>query len=374
MKKLYVNIYDYIFSIAYVLTDRRLNTIYVKDPSSFYVEELIDSTILTKDGDYAVIEVVKKGIDTFEAIRFLVKETGIPQSNFYFLGLKDKDSTSKQYLFVKRQLISGRVDIETPSLKARVVGFTNGKPDKRVLVGNRFRIVFEPRSENDYWTAREIMGLATEKGLPNYYGYQRFGINRPVNHIAGRYLIELDDRFFFNTFVRDIWVTESNESVLSRLKLEFSSEAYYEKKCMEQSPYSSCGVFVNSLLKNLISDAYSSYLFNELLTRIIDWNNGILPELDLPTIGCSTKLYEEILRIESLAIRDKDLLKCWKRSSMVKPLEPSVSIGKGLLTIEFSLPRGSYATIVLRELFKENLRLNYSGKHLELSSFQNGLV
>ncbi|MCI4462485.1 MAG: tRNA pseudouridine(13) synthase TruD [Thermogladius sp.] len=357
MIKKFVNVLDYIIDIAYVLTEKNIKSEYTQTPETFLVREVLDRSALSDEGDYAVIELEKKGVDTFEALKLLARKAGIPTSNFKVLGLKDKNSRSIQYVFVKKHLLSGGIDVEANSVKARVIGYSRCKPGKSALKGNSFKIRFEASSDNDYWLAKELLREIVEHGLPNYYGYQRFGVTRPITHLLGKAVLEADSSWFASVLLRDASTLESAESVMGRMRFAFNEIMSYEKKCHSMNPVEDCGLLLNRTLGNLYVDAYSSYLFNRLLTKILDKEGGVLPEEKLPLPGCDRAPYQEILREEGIIVRRWSLFKCWERSSVLKPSEPGVRRSNGWIEIEFTLPRGGYASLVLRELFKENFRL-----------------
>ncbi|WP_434731674.1 tRNA pseudouridine(13) synthase TruD [Thermogladius sp. KZ2Tp1] len=354
MIKRYVNVLDFVFDIAYLVTERGLHAEYRQTPSSFHVQEVLDRGVLAEGGEYAVLEVRKKGLDTYEALRIMSKEAGIPLQNFLVLGLKDKDSTSVQYVFVKRSLLPENFSVEKGGVEARVVGFSRGKPGKSALLGNRFKIRFEDSHESDHQLAKEILKLVVEHGLPNYYGYQRFGVKRPVTHLLGKAVLEADSAFFAKTLLSDTTPLESEKSVLSRTLMKFDDALLYEKMCYGMPPLEDCGLALNKRLRNLYVDAYVSYLFNRLLTRLIDSNKGSLPDTKIPTLGCDRMAYQQLLSEEKLEPRNWGLVKCWYRDSVIRPADPSVSREGNTLEISFTLPRAGYATIVIRELFKEN--------------------
>ncbi|NAZ26527.1 MAG: tRNA pseudouridine(13) synthase TruD [Thermogladius sp.] len=357
MIKKFVNVFDYIIDIAYVLTEKNIKSEFTQTPETFLVQEVLERNTLSDEGDYAVLELEKKGVDTFEALRLIARKAGIPASNFKVLGLKDKNSRSIQYVFVKKHLLGGGIEVETNSVKARVIGYSRCKPGKSALKGNYFKIRFEASSDDDFWLAKDLLREIVEHGLPNYYGYQRFGVTRPITHLLGKALLEADSSWFASMLLGDTSILETAESIRGRMRYTFNEIMSYEKKCRFMNPVEDCGLSLNHSLRNLYVDAYSSYLFNRLLTKILEKAGGVLPEEKLPLPGCNRASYHEILREEGVIVRRRGLFKCWERSSVLKPSEPGIRRNNGWIEIEFTLPRAGYASLVLRELFKENFRL-----------------
>ncbi|MCD6301152.1 MAG: tRNA pseudouridine(13) synthase TruD [Staphylothermus sp.] len=327
---------------------------------SFIVEELIDWKKLgfdKKDGNYLVLKITKKDMDTFQAIRIISRTVNIPEKNLYILGLKDRDSKSIQYVFINKHLIDKPSDlvIYNDNLDIEPIGFTRIKPGKKHLIGNRFTLVVNEVRE--YEKAKQLMNIITENGLPSYYGYQRFGVKRPNTHLLGKYIILGRTDLFGKELLRSIYPLESIHSIIGR-RLGRYHKLYYEKVFSQSKNPEKALRTLLSILNELYIDAFSSYLYNLLLNKIIDlhgWNelNNLYP---MPGCVDSKKYYEDILEKEGITY---DVLikytKCWYRRGLFKPINPRVSVENGILFISFELEKGYYASIIMRELFKENL-------------------
>lgn len=99
---------DRVIGIEVFVYPDKVNAEYMISPDTFYVEELADLDKLgfnESQGEYMVFKAVKKGMDTPELIRRIASKLNIPPNNIIHLGLKDKFSTSTQYLFVKKYII-----------------------------------------------------------------------------------------------------------------------------------------------------------------------------------------------------------------------------------------------------------------------------
>ncbi|MEJ1731043.1 tRNA pseudouridine(13) synthase TruD, partial [Escherichia coli] len=60
------------------------------------------------------------------------------------------------------------------------------------LVGNKFQLKIRNVENPDSAAKRaeKILEELKNRGVPNYYGYQRFGKNRPNTHLVGKALIK----------------------------------------------------------------------------------------------------------------------------------------------------------------------------------------
>jgi len=170
------------------------------------------------------------------------------------------------------------------------VGRSNKKVSLGDLWGNGFRIIVrqiaQPVDEVD-----AMMGLTTSQikamgGVPNFFGIQRFGIQRPITHIVGRKLVEGDIEGAALEYIARPYPRESEEArqarqyVLDTLDFkgglgEFPLHLRYERAMMShlvEKPGDYAGAF-NALspnLRKMFVHAYQSYLFNLILSRRLE--------------------------------------------------------------------------------------------------------
>lgn len=364
MIKKYYNILDYVAGTEYYLTSERVEVEYRVNPDNFYVYEEADleSIGLSSDsGNYIVLKLFKKNIDTYTALLDLSRRINIPFENILFLGLKDKYASTTQYVFIKKELVDINELINIPSSRYRIefYGYVSRKPRRSILRGNRFRIIIREIDEENYSILKNTLSKILEHGLPSYYGYQRFGYKRFNTHLLGKYLVLNRTDLFMHELLHSIYPCEEYESVLKRVECRFDTFVY------ENIVYKSRDVLksiklVNKITHNLYIDAYVSYLFNLLLNNIIDNYNWSSLDNYYPTIGCTEfvdKYYRDILSIEAIPLNKLNLFKCWFRKGLFKPRDLVVNKNNREVSVDFSLDTGFYATIVIRELFKDKLIL-----------------
>ncbi|MCX8204889.1 MAG: tRNA pseudouridine(13) synthase TruD [Candidatus Nezhaarchaeota archaeon] len=263
-----------------------------------------------------------------------------------------------------------------------------------------------------------IAQLLAYGGPPNYYGYQRFGSKRPNTHIVGKLLLESRFKDAFEEFVFHPYPWESEAARRAReagdakkalrlmpkyLTYERSLLRYLERHpgCYEEA-------FKRMPLKllRLMVEAYQAYLFNRALSERM----RSLPSFSEPVEGDYVVLRNVSWRLEkpSDLERAKDLIKSrhayvamplpspeiahrgpapflenalrregLELSNMPKPPIPGLRLRASLRTVvapllavaimgiergedgasmsfRFQLPRGCYATSLLREVVKPN--------------------
>jgi tRNA pseudouridine13 synthase len=156
----------------------------------FQVQELIsleDVVPVRAPGLVPVYRVTKAGVDTPHVA---MEMAAMIKSEVSFAGLKDKNATVVQYVSARSSRASAPAELRGSRWEARLAGFS--KPVTRALLtGNRFRILVET-SEDIGAGVEECFRACAERRVANFYGYQRFGLKGGVNRRVGKAIVEKD--------------------------------------------------------------------------------------------------------------------------------------------------------------------------------------
>jgi len=155
------------------------------EPEDFDVEE-IPAYTPEGEGDHLFLWVEKRAFPTEAVGRELAKSLRVSVSEIGFAGLKDTVAVTRQFVSVPRQAAddAGWNWRSSPNAlggdRFRILSVTPHGNKLRTghLRGNRFRIVLRPEkswSDEEIQIAREAVAQVMKIGLPNYYGEQRFG-------------------------------------------------------------------------------------------------------------------------------------------------------------------------------------------------------
>lgn len=371
MNKTYRHPLDYALGLKHYVTEERLSTRYKPGPETFYVKEIIneEKIKISEKGDYLVLKLLKKGVDTLTAIRILAQQLRIPPNNILFLGFKDRDAYTEQYVFIKKLLVPeklrtiNKIYTITDNIAIKTIGYTTRKPTREVLLGNYFTLVFEIK-EHDKEKLEEMICMIRDK-LPSYYGYQRFGTKRPNSHLLGKYLILGRIDLFLHELLHDIYPREERNTIIARILTEVvPRKLLYENIAISgKIPLSRLVERIMQLSHGIFINAYQSYLYNVLLSKFIDEYGLAGADKLIPVLGCkdSIELYHDILVEEMIPNISEDLihgLRCWYRRGLFSLKNIKIRYtANGKAELSFFLETGLYASIVMRELFKENLIL-----------------
>ncbi|MFH0832529.1 MAG: tRNA pseudouridine(13) synthase TruD [Candidatus Aenigmatarchaeota archaeon] len=298
----------------------------LKEPEDFIVKEIVDKSFFRKftrtdngvkpiDGKYTFFLLKKKNMTTKNAIKKISDFYSVNEDNFGYAGLKDKFAVTWQYMTTKADVSNAKIgDIDVEVI---------GKTDKRLsignLIGNEFTITLHGcRTEN----LEKILEELKQRGMPNYFGSQRFGRNEN-NHMIGRCIVK-------KNFGKALKMINKNS------KAEYRNIRYVPK----------------DLLRFFIH-AYQSWIFNEILSQSIRKKKA-LKEIEI--IGYNKKVIgNEIVKKEKISPKDFRVdaihISCsgTKRIAFIKPGVRYDVNGKDV-KLCFTLPKGSYATVLLAEL------------------------
>lgn len=371
--------------------------------SDFIVEEIQpDGKILSLDnleitpsgyeGLFTHFILIKEGIGNYEAVWILAKKLGVPTSWFSYFGNKDRDAVTIQRMAVWGVSPNKLLEIKLPkymkiSSPIRELRRLNMGQHK----GNNFKITIRKIDDGDLITAYNFLKEAKEGFLlPNFFGYQRFGVTKPVSAIIGKLLINKCYQKALEIYLTFPSIYDDEQMMKAK---KYISEGAY-KEALELYPRRGF-LFERLVLKNMLKikdtkrllkklpkfhlrmfvEAYQSYIFNKTLStyRI---EGGPYKEQDriirIPIIGHDVQIKKgkigRILlgimkeeNIDQTMFRNKDIpslhLTGLTRVAalLFKPTNIEKDSKNSILKFEFKLGKGQFATIVMRELFKENI-------------------
>jgi tRNA pseudouridine13 synthase len=153
-------------------------------PEDFVVEE-VPLYEFSGGGDHALLFVEKTGIPTAEAVRRMSRALGLRESDFGFAGHKDARAVTRQWFSVPRLPEKDAWGLRAPGLKLLDVTRHGNRLKVGHLRGNRFEITVRGAAEGAEQRAGAILEVLSRRGVPNYFGEQRFG-SRGRSDLVGR--------------------------------------------------------------------------------------------------------------------------------------------------------------------------------------------
>jgi tRNA pseudouridine13 synthase len=360
-------------------------------------------------GEHTYVGIEKTGITTLEAIRRLARHLGVQERDIGYAGMKDAGGITRQTVSVPRVAPESVLNVELPGMRVLSAVRHGNKLKLGHLVGNRFRIRICDPAENALERANAILAVLRARGVPNYFGVQRYGAqgNYPL---VGRALLLGDGKGAVDAIIGaphavhdeqwknaitayrsgDIAESLANMPGFCRTERDILSRLMKQPEAFDKALHA-----VNPRLRKLYLSAYQSSLFDRVLEERLDGFDKVM-EGDLaykhvngacflvkdaraeagraesfeispsgPMFGCKMKLpeglplliEEKVLGEEGLDLKQFDLRGGLRMEGERRPLRirlenPVAEMDASALVLEFSLPRGAYATSVLREIMK----------------------
>ena len=377
----------------------------------FQVSEIIDYAFL-KPPNFTPLQnnehrfphylLEKHNIDSKHAVIEIKKQSGL---KLRIMGIKDAKAETSQYASSEQTKNLPKY-ITTPKTKLNLLGFLRISLSKSALIGNSFKIKINQTSDNNI----QPFLLELNK-IANFYGLQRFGSERMVTHLVGKALLE---RNYNKAIEYLLSYTTKYDSKFSKEIREQSRDPNNYQKLIKIMPKGmdlerlilyalvegkdSIAVLrsVPINIRRLFVQAYQSYVFNKCLSNAllcnediqkckdgdlcfeierplvfgkirkfregIDSNNDVMPAIRL--VGYNYQPGKSRFdHITKRILSDENILPSYFYLKELQELSLQMGFRQTLLCcsefshfdmldLSFKLPKGSYATVLLRELIK----------------------
>jgi tRNA pseudouridine13 synthase len=143
-------------------------------PEDFVVEEL-PLYAPSGAGDHTWVEVEKRLRTTEEVAAALATAAGVDVSRVGWAGRKDRDAVARQWLSVPAIGAARAATLEGEGWRVLRAAAHGERLRLGELVGNRFRLLVREVGADEAGAAVARLAEIERHGLPNYFGEQRFG-------------------------------------------------------------------------------------------------------------------------------------------------------------------------------------------------------
>ena len=313
-------------------------------PEDFEVDE-VPAYDPIGEGEHLFLWVEKRGRSTPEVARALGVHFGLSEREVSYAGLKDRQAITRQLFCVPARVEPEASAFQSPEVKLLWWKRHRNKLKSGHLKANRFRIRL--RSVKDFSAAQTVLARLEQTGAPNAFGDQRFG-GSDDNAALGRSLLlgeklkKKPDRFARKLYLSAFQSLLFNRALKARLeegtfgralrgdvlkKRETGGEFVCEDPAVDQPRVESFEV-----------DPAGPMFGPKMTVAGGEVQRG---ELQL--------LADEGLTLEEFA-RGGGETEGARRAYRIRLGDPRIEPEGEDLWVSFTLPRGSYATVVLREL------------------------
>ena len=322
-----------------------------KEPIHFKFEQNKDDFIVDEvgldwkgNGNFTIIHIKKVEMTTWDMIAVFASFLNINAEKIGYAGLKDKHATTTQYISIESKFEKLLKKFKHPQIK--ILNTTRHTHSIRMgdLKGNHFSINLFEVTQIQAGQIEKLARKSEKFGLPNYFGYQRFGrdgdsIAQAKEMIAGdlyindaklkKFLISIYQSVFFND-----WLEE--RVLLSREK--------------------NAGKFM--LLEGDIYITAEGKLFTPKKTPQKDFQ----AQKVLPTgLLCGRDVFRARGAAGEIETKYDDGFlyeKGLRRPAIIFPqdVEMNYTNDFDIMKISFTLPKGSYATVFLENIASKEFK------------------
>jgi len=326
----------------------------------FTVEE-IPLYEFTGEGEHLILQIRKKDMTTWEMLDVISNHIGIKRRDMGYAGLKDKHAMTIQYISIMA-IHEEKINAFLHD-KIKILSTVRHNNKIRIghLKGNRFKI-----------RLKKVLGVQKDKldsvlkwirlhGVPNYFGNQRFG-NQGDNWRDGQKIIEgtlkMRDKkkrtFLLNAYQSHLFNQWLSKRIELSMLLEFFSEADAEK-VFNLPEGSLTGIKKQPhFFKLLEGDLMMHYPFGRVFElEDLEEEAKRFSEFDIAPSGLlAGKRVSRTTKTSELIEKDYDqdiAENGARRYAWIKVTEIKKTYveEKAHYELEFTLPKGCYATNVL---------------------------
>ncbi len=381
-------------------------------PEDFFVQE-IPLYEPSGEGEHVYCEIQKIGLSTFDIIHRLANGLNVPSRDIGYAGLKDARAVTRQIFSIAGTTEKAVMGLKIPDVQIQWAVRHGNKLRTGHLTANRFAIKIRDVNPTDVVKLRPVLDVLEKRGMPNFFGEQRFG-RRGNNDLLGAALVRgdnvgllklllgspdtaIDDKHSLRA--RGLFEGRQNDESMKQWPRRCGMERRVLARLIKTKKPGSAVRAIDEKLRRLWVSALQSRLFNEVLSQrlaamdqLMDGDlaykhdNGACFRVEQavteqarcetfeispsgPLLGYRMSVPGGVpLEIEQAVFgaagltagefkhADRDRVKGARRPLRVKP--ENIELAGGVdehgahITVAFTLPAGSFATILLRELMK----------------------
>lgn len=314
-------------------------------PEDFEVEE-IPAYQPSGQGDFLYLWIEKRGLGAEYFVRQVARRLDLPVGDVGTAGLKDRHAVTRQMVSVPARVEERLPRLEGDGIRLLAVSRHGNKLRAGHLHGNRFRILLrDPCSE-----AAERLGPLLERlrrmGLPNFYGAQRFGRDGETVTLGLDLLRGQAKRPVRNPFLRKLALSAAQSALfnhyLSRRMRDGLLHRVLAGDVMARWPFG--GLFV----AEDVSREQTRFDAREIVTAGPMFGRKTFAAAAEAAEREAAVLHEAELTPASFQAFGK-LLAGTRRHNLIYLDDLKATVEPEGVRLAFTLPAGSYATVLLRE-------------------------
>jgi tRNA pseudouridine13 synthase len=326
-------------------------------PEDFQVDE-VPAYLPSGTGSHLYLRIEKRGRTTRDAVRTLAHALGVPERDAGWAGMKDRDAVTTQWLSFPAAKDPDPASLAAPGLRVLEVSRHGNKLKAGHVRANRFAIAVRGGALARAAAAAEALA---ERGLPNFFGPQRFGVEGRNAEVGRALLLGAASpeakRASRDRFLRRLSLSAYQSSLFNRWLAERMAD----------------GLFATAIAGDVLKKLDTGGLFTcedpavdgpRVARFEVSPAGPMFGHKLRPAEGDALARETRLLAAEGIALADfargggeTEGTRRPARLRVAVALEPLPQEPEAGYLARFELPKGSYATVVLRELMKSEAEL-----------------
>ncbi len=314
----------------YLQHNNPINFKFTQNRYDFIVHEIPLGAFSGK-GNFLILKIKKIFTSTWELISTISKKLRIDEHLIGYAGLKDKNATTTQYISIPLKQSKDYKLINSKNIEVLETFIHDTKIKIGDLKENRFKITLKEIKSEDLPTIYQTLSHIQKHGLPNYFGYQRFGMEDNFQ--------KAKDIVYGEEILRD----KNLDSFMRTAYQSYFFNAWLAKR-VELSK--------DKGIKKLLS--LDGDIFKDKDKKVI---TGLMPGRKV--VRSKDKAYEIEKEFDDIFIQDKGFRRAaWIKPSDIKNKFIQKDDNQNWLELEFTLPKSSYATVFIENIANKNYNYN----------------
>jgi tRNA pseudouridine13 synthase len=321
------------------------------EPEDFEVEE-IPAYVPSGEGDFLYLWIEKRGMGAEYFLRQVARRLDIAIGEVGSAGLKDRRAVTRQMVSVPVAAEGRLAALEGDGIRVLNVSRHTNKLRPGHLHGNRFRVLVR-EAHNDPAALDAIVEALRRQGVPNFYGPQRFGKDGESLELGLALLRgEKPGRPVRSPFLRKLVLSAAQSGLFNH--------------------YLACRLADGLLRTVLLGDVMAKLPFGGMFvaqdiareqerfeTRETVTAGPIFGRKTFAAADDAARRENETLAVFGLSAASfrgfGKLVQGTRRHNVIYVTDLSAAWEPAGLRLTFTLPAGSYATVLLREIMKQQI-------------------
>jgi tRNA pseudouridine13 synthase len=321
-------------------------------PEDFSVEE-IPAYSPSGAGEFLFLWIEKSGLSSEQMVSHLARELNIAHQDIGVAGMKDRQAITRQMVSVPARCEADLGRFQHDQLRVLEVRRHGNKLRTGHLKGNRFSILLRGVAADALPRARAIADRLAASGIPNYFGDQRFGRDNET--------LELGFELLRGT-KRPGAIPRARRKFLLRLALSAVQSSLFNQALAARLAEGTLQTVLPGDVMQVVASG-GPFVVEDQPREQARFDAGEIvisgpifgPKMKPPAGAVAVR--EEALLAASGLTRDAftqyaNLTPGTRRPYLIRLEDLGITQEREGIRFAFTLPSGSYATVVLREFQK----------------------